>query len=312
MSDKNTCERSRRTVGQNAGVESVFPPDVKIAMAQRLGADCLSGSDSPMLDAKVLLKAATGFSDSDLIVAANDGLSSQQAHAFKAMIARRAEGEPVAYITGQKEFWSLSFAVTPGVLTPRPDSESLIEMAIERRPRDSAMHILDLGTGSGCLLCALLFEFRNAIGVGIDKSELAARLARSNALGLGMEARTQFVVGNWGDTLSGPFDLIIANPPYIPDHQRNSLASTVRDYEPNEALFAGLDGFDAYRAILARAPELLSHDGLVIFEAGHGQAGQLLEVAAETFPSAGLFSRKDLSDRRRAVAIDCSFMKKRH
>lgn len=273
----------------------------------RAAAAHLANSETPHLDARVLAQHALGLDAAGLILAGDRRLAQEELAKIDALIARRSRGEPIAQIVGEKEFFGLTFAVCRGVLTPRPDSETLIEAALERRSRDREMRLLDLGTGSGCLLCALLDAFSRATGVGVDRSERAVRQARANAVALGFENRTTFFVGDWADALAGRFDLVIANPPYILDGARAGLDATVRDYEPAEALFAGPDGFDAYRAIVKAAPALLAGDGMLILEAGEGQATELAALAGEAFPGAGVLIRRDLAGRPRAVAIDRSF-----
>ncbi|MFQ5564361.1 MAG: peptide chain release factor N(5)-glutamine methyltransferase [Parvularculaceae bacterium] len=277
----------------------------------RAAAAHLTNSDTPHLDARVLAKHALGLDDAGLILAGERRLAKDKRAAIDALLARRMTGEPVAQIVGEKEFFGLTFAVGPGVLTPRPDSETLIEAAIERRPRARAMQMLDLGTGSGCLLCALLNEFPRAAGIGVDKSEFAVRQARANAAALGFAERAQFYVGDWADALSRPFDLIVANPPYIRDGDRESLGVEIREFESGAALFAGPDGFDAYRAIFKAAPAFLAKDGAMIVEAGDSHAAALAVLARAVFPQAAVEICNDLGARPRAVVVDRFFTKKK-
>lgn len=290
--------KSRRTLGQ----------------ALREGAAVLKVSSSPMLDARVLLKFATGIDDADLIARSDASLMDLHASTFDALIARRARGEPIAYITGEKEFWSLPFRVSPDVLIPRDDSECLIESVLMRRARDEDLTMLDLGTGSGCLLGALLTEFPNSFGVGIDHSESAAKLARANAAALGLTGRAAFTSGDWLAPIGGAFDIIIANPPYIPDGERSELPLDVAEFEPSGALFAGADGLDDYRSILGglRASQgLLRPDGLLVFEAGEQQISRLGQMVKEAFPAADAAVINDLKGRRRGVAADFRMGEKR-
>lgn len=269
----------------------------------RAAAKRLVNSDTPLLDARVLLKFATGYGDAGLIAQGDAALTPTQQKKFDDAIARCAEGEPVAYITGVKEFWSLPFRVGPEVLIPRADSECLIEAALARRTNGEVRTILDLGTGSGCLLCALLYELPAAFGVGIDISPPAAAMARTNAGRLGLAARAAFLGGDWAGAIAGPFDIVIANPPYIragdPD-----LSPDVGRFEPGSALFAGPDGLDAFRAILADAPRLLAPCGLFIIECGADQAESLAPMVAKTFPDACIEVVQDLKGRLRAVLAD--------
>ena len=282
--------------------------------ALRLGAAQLADSSSPLLDARILLKAATGMDDVEIIARSNAPLAAPEASVFDASIARRARGEPVAYIVGEKEFWSLPFNVTPNVLVPRDDSECLIEAILERRHRDEALKMLDLGTGSGCLICALLSEFQNGFGVGLDQSESAIKVARGNAEVLGLGDRSAFVTGNWLASIGGGFDIVVANPPYIANAERSALPVDILQFEPERALFAGADGMDDYRAILegfAASPGLLRNDGLLVFEAGTQQVSRLRQMVKEAFQTANTVIIVDLKGRQRGVAVDFRLIKKR-
>jgi release factor glutamine methyltransferase len=283
---------------------TAFDP-LTLEQALREGAARLVQSETPRLDARVLLKAATGYDDAKLIAQSHEVLGQDIRDGFFDLIARRQKGEPVAYITGVQEFWSLEFQVTPDVLIPRGDSECLIEAVLSRRSKDSAWSILDLGVGSGCLLCALLHEMPNSTGVGVDKSEKALRMARANAASLGFDYRTAYIVSDWAGAVEGPFDIIIVNPPYIPAGRRESLPVDVSGYEPADALFAGSDGFDDYRAILADAPRILAISGLFVLEVGDGeQARRLAEMLTDVFPGASPEIVNDLEGRARGVLID--------
>ncbi len=274
-----------------------------LGKALRAAAAQLKAAPTPLLDARILLKLASGLDDAGLIAKSDDPLPAEQANIFSGLITRRASGEPVAYITGIKEFWSLEFHVSPDVLIPRDDSECLIEAVIARRAKDEAYNILDLGTGSGCLLCALLEEFPLSVGTGVDRSPAAIAIARANSQRLGLAPRARFVVGDWAKALEGGFDTIVANPPYIPDGDRPGLRVDV-GYEPANALFAGEEGLDAYRAILADAPRILGSHGLMVFEVGDGQAEKLVEMVTKTFPEAETSTINDLKGRPRGVLAD--------
>ncbi|HJW41315.1 MAG TPA: peptide chain release factor N(5)-glutamine methyltransferase, partial [Rhizomicrobium sp.] len=189
-----------------------------------------AGVDNPRLDARLLWEFGQSSGD------------------FESLIARRAAREPLAYITGRKEFWSLDFAVGPGVLVPRPDTETLIEQLIRERPdRLVPLSILDLGTGSGCLLIAALREYPNARGVGVDRSPEALAWARHNLIALGVEDRATLIETDWPEEASPGFDVVLANPPYIPTAEIETLEPEVCRYEPRAALDGGPDGLDAYR-----------------------------------------------------------------
>lgn len=190
--------------------------------------------------------------------------------AFEALVQRRLAHEPVAYITGTRAFWTIELQVGPGALIPRPDSETLIEAAIEHFDERAPARILDLGTGPGTLLLAALDQWPQARGLGIDASEQALGYARANAERLGMSHRAEFRLGDWTRGVEGPFDLILANPPYIGTGE--PLPAEVRDHEPASALFAGPDGLDDYRRIIPALPDLLAPGGAAVLEIGWTQA----------------------------------------
>lgn len=258
-----------------------------------------SVSDTPRLDAELLMAHALGLSREALLLGS---LDAPYPAGFGALVARRAAHEPIAYITGTRDFWTISLAVAPGVLIPRPDSETLIEAAIEyfappARNGCGPSSILDLGTGSGALLLAALSEWPEAHGLGIDASDLALEIAIANARRLGLTPRVRFALGDWGAGLSERFDLILCNPPYI--ELDACLSADVRDYEPESALFAGFDGLDAYRRLIPQLPSLLSADGAIAVEIGASQAA----VVSELFVANGLkpLVKQDLGGRDRAI-----------
>ena len=225
-------------------------------------------SDTPRLDAEVLMAAALSISRDRLLLSNPNG---QAPDVFFEFIERRAKGEPVAYITGHRAFWTVDLAVGPGVLVPRPDSETLIVAAVEYFA-DSAGpgRVLDLGTGPGTLLLAALDEWPRAIGLGIDSSEAALYYAERNAARLGMADRATFRLGNWADGIEATFDLVLCNPPYVADDAETGPG--VAEYEPHEALFAGPEGLDAYRRLAPQMGKLLSPGGLAAIEIGFDQA----------------------------------------
>lgn len=216
---------------------------------------------------------------------------------------RRASREPYARLVGKRQFWSLDFALSSATLDPRPDSETLIESALELLPdRGASLRLLDFGTGSGCLLLALLSEFANATGVGVDLQPGAAALARRNAAALSLAGRAAFVVGNWGGALAGQVDVILANPPYICSESIDSLAPEIARYEPRVALDGGRDGLDAYRALAGETRRLLRSGGMGFFELGEGQAPAVVALMA----AAGLTvmsSRRDLAGIERVLVV---------
>ena len=225
-------------------------------------------SDTPRLDAEVLMSAALGITRDRLLLGNPNG---QAPDAFFEFVERRAQGEPVAYITGQRAFWTIDLAVGPGVLVPRPDSETLIVAAVEYFAGSGGPErVLDLGTGPGTLLLAVLDEWPKAIGLGIDSSQAALYYARRNAERLGAADRATFRLGDWADGIEATFDLILCNPPYVADDAETGTG--VATYEPHEALFAGPEGLDAYRRLAPQIGQLLSPGGLAAVEIGFDQA----------------------------------------
>jgi len=267
----------------------------------REGASILAGCEPAQLDARVLMKFVTGFDDAGLILRGADDMPSEDEAAFFKLIARRAAREPIAYITGVREFWSLDFRVTPDVLIPRADSECLIEAVLKRRDPSKPWTVLDLGVGSGCLLCALLHEMPSARGLGVDRSQTALGVAKDNAARLGLASRASFIAGDWASGIETRFDIIIANPPYIPAGDKPVLPPDVSDFEPCDALFSGADGFDAYHEILRAAHRLLAPEGLLVLEAGDGQAARLRDMVSQALPGAQTTIVNDLKGLPRGV-----------
>jgi release factor glutamine methyltransferase len=273
-------------------------PGVTIAEAQILLADNFRrvGIDSPEADARALLCAVLQLSRTQLIAQCDRALSRHGTAQLASVIARRVKREPVARIIGQKEFWSLPLRITPDVLVPRPETETLVEAALDEIQRaglrGESLRILDIGTGSGALLLALLKELQNANGVGTDISPAALAVARSNAERLGFAARCNFLACNIAEPLSGTFDLVVSNPPYIARAGIAALDADVRDFDPKLALDGGADGLDAYRAISAAAPALLKRSGRLILELGMGQERPVRGLVA----TAGLAVKKVVAD----------------
>lgn len=257
-----------------------------------------------MLDARVLARWALGVTDAELIAASDRPVGDAARTRLDAAFARRAKGEPVAHITGRREFWSLDIEVAPGILVPRADSETLIEAVVRRRGREEALKIADLGCGSGALLCALLSEFPKARGWGVDINPDAVDVTSRNLARLGLSSRARAGRGDWFGVSEGVFDIVVANPPYIRTVDRNSLPREVRDFESPLALYAGEDGLDAFRAILKAAPAHLAAGGLMALEFGQGQAEAVHEIAAKAFPAARIAVENDLAGRPRALVID--------
>jgi release factor glutamine methyltransferase len=221
---------------------------------------------------------------------------------FEILLQRRLAREPISYITGHKEFWSLDFEVGPGVLIPRPETETLVEQALrELQDKAQPYRILDLGTGSGCLLIALLKEFPNATGVGIDSSEAALSWAHRNTTHHGMSNRCELSKSDWGRA-QGTFDLIVSNPPYIPSSCIAGLAPDVQNYEPRESLDGGPDGLDAYRALMPVLCKNLKGDGVALLEIGAGQHHMVRRIS-ESQGLAGGRIEPDLAGIPRCVVV---------
>lgn len=260
------------------------------AAAQRL-----SGvSDTARLDAELLMAHALGVTREALLLR---HLDDPAPDGFATVIDRRRAHEPVAYITGARDFWTISLAVGPGVLIPRPDSETLIEAAVAHFAGRAPATILDLGTGPGTLLLAALAEWPVAHGLGVDVSDEALRYARHNAEILGLTDRATWRLGNWAGHVTGPFDLILCNPPYVGTAEQ--LPAEVRDHEPALALFAGPDGLDDYRVIAAQLPALIAPGGMAAIEIGADQAPAV--TALLTAQSLRVDLRRDLAGRDRCL-----------
>ncbi|MBD0272995.1 MAG: peptide chain release factor N(5)-glutamine methyltransferase [Acetobacteraceae bacterium] len=256
------------------------------------------------MEARLLLSHAMGCRTEDLLRDPRAPVPPEAARRFGELLRRRLEREPVAHLLGVAEFWSLPFAVSPATLIPRPDSETLIEAALAAFPRrDAVRRVLDLGTGTGCLLLAALSEFPGAAGVGVDSVQEAAALARRNAAALGLGDRAGFVAGSWGAALpAGRFDLVLSNPPYVETGAIPGLAPEVARHEPRSALDGGADGLDAYRALLPEARRLLAPGGRAVVELGQGQRVAVEALAGESrlWP---LGCRADLGGVDRALVL---------
>jgi release factor glutamine methyltransferase len=234
--------------------------------------------DEAELDARILLGAALGLDLTGLVAQAARLLSEAETSRLAQYAERRIAGEPVARILGSREFWGLPFRLSEATLVPRPDTETVVELALEifrERQASHRIRIADIGTGSGAILLALLHEIPGAFGVGTDLSLTALKTARDNAAALGLADRAGFVACSYAAALRGPFDLIVSNPPYIPSAEIPKLSIEVREHDPHLALDGGNDGYDAYRALIPQATERLASGGALIVEAGQGQAGNI-------------------------------------
>ena len=238
--------------------------------------------DQAAIDAEVLARAAAGWDRATWLARRDEPAGTEAAARFEAMAFRREGREPVAYITGVREFWGLDFIVSPAVLIPRPETELIVEAALQRLADPArAWRIADVGTGSGCIAVALASERRAAILTATDISEAALEVARQNATLRGVGSRIGFLRTSFLNDAVGPFDLIVANPPYVPASARATLAPDVRDFEPEAALFGhGADGLDEARAILAQAATRLAPGGWLLMEFGYGQGDEVREAAS--------------------------------
>ena len=252
-----------------------------------------------MLDARVLLQAATGATATDLIVRDRDALGPAQADLFDRFVARRASGEPVSQIVRAREFYGRVFKVTPDVLTPRPETEMLVEEALGALPTKG--YVLDAGTGSGCILLSVLAEREDAGGVGFDASNAALRVASANARKLGLAERAAFVADRFESFPGGGFDVVVSNPPYI--EEGAALPVEVAEHEPHLALFAGPDGLDAYRAIAPRLPAWLNPGGSAFFEVGAGQGAGVSAILGADLPDHVVRITRDLAGHDRLVSL---------
>jgi len=260
-----------------------------------------AGVDTPDLDARLLVQHALNLTREQLLFNADAPVTPEQATALHALVERRAAREPVSRILGERAFWSLELSLNADTLDPRPDTETIVEAALDAVPdRTAPLRVLDLGTGTGCILLALLAELPNASGLGIDLSPGAVEAATANAARNALGDRARFRTGDWGGGLAERFDLVVSNPPYIPSRDIASLDPEVREHDPLRALDGGPDGLDAYRAIAAQLPGLLKPGGTTALEVGIGQAADVAALLeASGLAVTGIF--RDLGGVERCV-----------
>lgn len=261
--------------------------------------------DEAELDARILLGAVLGLDLTGLMAQATRILTEAEAARLAQHAQRRIAGEPVARILGVREFWGLPFRLSEATLVPRPDTETVVERALElfrERQMSHPPRIADIGTGSGAILLALLHEIPDAFGVGTDLSLSALDTAKGNAAALGLAGRAAFVACSYAAALRGPFDLIVSNPPYIPSGEIPKLGIEVREHDPHLALDGGNDGYDAYRALIPQAAERLAPGGALIVEAGQGQAGDIETLMMAAALSVDRPPKADLAGIPRAVS----------
>ena len=235
--------------------------------------------DSPVLDARLLVEFGLSTDWSALFTEPDHELTQLEADKLETLIQRRLSHEPVSRIIGRRAFWKLELGISPATLDPRPDTETLIMAVLKLRPdQQAACRILDLGTGSGAILLALLYEYPNATGVGIDLSQHAIAVAEANALAHGMQDRVSLAAQDWAAPVTGKFDIVVSNPPYIRSGDIADLPPDVKHFDPLEALDGGPDGLEAYRSLARRLPDVTAPGALVALEIGQGQAAEVEEI----------------------------------
>jgi len=272
------------------------------ALAKKLHA---AGIDSAELDARLLMGAALQLDLTGLITSISRRLATSETLALDGFARRRIAGEPVARILGWKEFWGLPLKLSASTLVPRPDTETVVEAALEKARRlapDRPLRIADIGTGSGAILLALLHELPHAFGIGTDISPEALRTARSNAVNLKLSSRAAFVACDYAAALSDAFDLVVSNPPYVRSSDIAGLATEVRDHDPRPALDGGADGLAAYRALIPQAEALIRPGGALVVEAGHGQSSDIESLMTAAGLTVDCPPKPDLAGVPRAVS----------
>ena len=262
-----------------------------------------AGIESARLDARLLIAHALGIDASSLVLARPIEISDADVSAIDALVARREKKEPVSRIVGEREFWSLPFRITAATLDPRPDTETLVQTALEvvKEYDVSPLHIIDVGVGSGCILLSLLSEWPNAFGLGIDVSVEALEVARHNACALGLSNRTSFITADWLSGIEGQFDLIVSNPPYISVDEAEALPREVKEFDPDLALYGGVDGLDAYRTLAPESLSRLRRGGMLLLEIGHAQRSAVADILSQN-GYRDISVHKDLAGRSRCVS----------
>jgi release factor glutamine methyltransferase len=280
------------------------------AIAEARARLAAAGIEAAGLDARLLAAHVFDCGVGVLIGRPERPIDEAESTRFEAAVRRRLDHEPLAYILGDREFWSLSLRVTRDTLIPRPETETVVEAALAwHGQRGGPVRIVDLGTGSGCLLLALLAELPEAWGVGVDRSEPALAVAQDNAERLGVADRASFVCADWATALAGGFDLVVCNPPYIADGEWAELAPDVREFEPSLALRAGADGLAAYRAILPDLPRLVAANGAAFLELGGANAHEVSGLAATAGMQAAGITR-DLAGRPRCLQVHVTALRR--
>ncbi len=255
-------------------------------------------------EARLIIEERTGISWLDIISKPDSIISDEQYSNIMSDIEQRLSGKPLSRIYGKREFWGLDFAISKDTLDPRPDSELIIEVALKHFPKSAPLRILDLGTGSGCILISLLSEFKESIGFGVDLSFGATKISKENAQKNHVEERSCFICGSWVDSISGKFDLIVSNPPYIMNQIIPTLSKEVRNHDPILSLDGGDDGLTPYTIIFPQLKKLLNKGGIALFEIGYDQEKDVMRLAEESrFMQRSVHF--DLSGNPRVVDISC-------
>lgn len=259
--------------------------------------------ETPKLDARLIVQHALQLSDMDMLVQFDRQLTERDLSLVAELGKRRLQREPVAHLLGYREFWGLNFAVSSDVLVPRPDSETLIETILKDiKDYQAPLRLLDIGTGSGCLLLTLLSELPNAVGIGVDMSISALNMAARNAKNLGLSERSLFVRGDFASAFSGSFDVVLSNPPYLAEEEFSGLDADVADYDPYSALVSGPSGLEAYEQILEQVGAWPSPLPSVYFEIGYRQ-GEALKALALHNDASRVEIKQDLGGRDRVVTV---------
>jgi release factor glutamine methyltransferase len=257
--------------------------------------------DSPVLDARLLVEFGLGLDWAALFTGPDRALAQLEKDTLEALIQRRLNHEPVSRIIGRRAFWKLELGISPATLDPRADTETLIMAVLKLRPdQQAAYRILDLGTGSGAILLALLHEYPNASGIGIDVSADAIAVAETNAVTHGMQRRAEFITRDWSGGIEGRFDIVVSNPPYIRSGDIANLAPDVRNFDPLHALDGGSDGLDAYRTLAKVLPGVTAPTGVIALEVGFGQASEV-EAIVQPLDLHNLQRWKDIAGIERVI-----------
>lgn len=278
-------------------------PCVATVLTTAAGRLAKAGVEQPRLDARLLLAHALSLPDEGFFGREEMTVATEDLMRYDALVSRRCAREPVSRILGTRGFWTLDLEINHASLDPRPDSETLIDAVLEHLPdREAGLRVLDLGTGTGCLLLSILTEYPNARGIGIDRSIACVDLAARNAARNNLAGRAQFRPGDWIRGLDAIFDVILSNPPYIPDHEIARLAPEVADHDPRAALDGGADGLACYRRLAADMHRVLAPNGLVFLEIGHDQATAVRDIF-EPGPLGYRALKKDLGGRDRCLVF---------